>query len=237
MFNRKFRPTFWSTAAAVAGVVATVALGNWQLGRAREKLDLAAAQERLAREPAIHLGEALVIPDQVENRQVEVRGRFDTRGTILLDNRVRNGIVGYEVVTPVRVADGRTDVLVNRGWIAGTGDRRRLPDIRTPGGDVAITGRAVVPGKRLYELSSDTTEGRVWQNLTIERYRTQMKYTIQGVVIEQSNDTDDGLMRVWPAADRGVNTNRSYALQWFSMAVLIAAIYVYFSIRRVTSND
>jgi surfeit locus 1 family protein len=237
MFNFQFRPGLWSTVAAVVGVAATVGLGNWQLGRAQEKLGLAAAQERLAREPALHLGEMMVPAVQAENRQVEVRGRFDARGTILLDNRVRNGIVGYEVVTPIRIADAHMHVLVNRGWVAGTGDRRRLPDIRTPGGEVAIIGRAVVPGKRLYELSADTTEGRVWQNLTIERYRTQMKYTIQNVVIEQNNDTDDGLMRVWPAVDRGVNTHRSYAFQWFALAVLITVIYAYFSFRRVASND
>jgi surfeit locus 1 family protein len=124
-------------------------------------------------------------------------------------------------------------VLVDRGWVKGTGDRTRLPAVETPGSEVHVVGIAVVPGRNAYELSDEQIEGRVWQNLTIERYRSHMEYAIQPIMIEQTNDTHDGLMRVWPTPTRSIAVHRSYALQWFSMAVLIAAAYFWFAFRRV----
>lgn len=223
----------WATAAAAAGIAAAVALGQWQQARALEKLALVAADERRSREPAIHIGEATIAAEQVEHRNVEARGRLDARAMVLLDNRVRNGIAGYEVVMPLDLAGGRMYVLVNRGWIAGHPDRRRLPEIRTPAGEVTVLGRAVIPGKHLYELGSVTVQGPVWQNLTIERYRAHHKLPIQGILIEQNNAIDDGLERSWPTHDRGVNVHRSYAFQWYALAVAIAVAYVVFSFRRV----
>jgi len=217
-------------------VAATVALGIWQTGRAEQKLALAAVHERLEREPAIRIGNDPVDPERIEHRKVEAIGRFEPEGMILMDNRVRRGAAGYEVVMPLMLTGGRTFVLVNRGWIAGGRDRATLPAVFTPKDEVTILGRATVPGRRLYELSADTIAGKVWQNLTIERYRKEMKYPIQGIVIEQSSDLDDGLLRAWPTPDRGVDTHRSYAFQWYSMAVMIAVVFLVLSFRRDPEN-
>jgi len=237
MTVRRFRPNVWGALAAAGGVAATIALGVWQTGRAQEKLALAAVREQLAREPAVRIGDATVDPERIEHRKVEARGRFVAEGMVLLDNRVRRGTPGYEVVMPLVLAGGRTHVLINRGWIAGKRDRRELPAVTTPTGEINVVGRATVPGRRLYELSADTIAGTVWQNLTIERYRKEMKLPIQGIVIEQTSDLDDGLLRTWPAPDRGVDTHRSYAFQWFALAVLIVVLFLALSFRRVSAND
>src|SRR5690606_1977132 len=129
------------------------------------------------------------------------------------------------VVMPLRLDGGPMHVLVNRGWVKGTGDRSRLPPVETPQGEVHIVGIAVVPGLRVYELSDELIEGRVWQNVTIDRYRSHTGYTIQPVMIEQTNDTADGLVRVWPSSTRNILVHRSYALQWFSFALLIGFAY------------
>lgn len=236
MAARRFSPSLWSTLAAIAGIAATIALGFWQLGRAQQKTELLAQREAASRQAPIHLGTELVGPTAVEGRRVEARGHFDARGMVLLDNRVRSGQVGYEVVVPLRLDDGTTHVLVDRGWVKGTGDRTRLPAVTTPEGEVHIVGIAVVPGLRVFELSDEQIQGRVWQNLTIERYRSHMGYAIQPIMIEQTNDTEDGLMRVWPTPTRDIAMHRSYALQWFSLAVLIAVAYFWFAFRRVPSQ-
>ena len=99
-----------------------------------------------------------------------------------------------------------------------------------------VVGLAVVPGRRIYELSSAPPDGPVWQNLTLERYRDRMPYPIQPIVIRQSNDLGDGLLREWQSLERGINVHRSYALQWFAMAALIAIVYLYYSLRRVAAD-
>ncbi|MCC6533235.1 MAG: SURF1 family protein [Burkholderiales bacterium] len=235
--RRQFRPTLWATIAALLGVGAGVALGYWQLGRAQEKLQRFALLAQRASQPAIHIGAGAIDVALVERRTVEARGAFEPRGMVLLDNRVRNGVAGFEVVMPLRLAGADMHVLVDRGWIAGTGDRRRLPEVRTPAGDVAVSGLALVPGRKLYELSAEAIEGIVWQNLTIERYRAHMPYPIQPVMIQQATELADGLVRSWQPSEREINVHRSYAFQWFALALLIACGYLFLSLRRVPAND
>lgn len=232
MSRRRFNPSLWSTLAAAAGIAATIGLGQWQLGRAQQKAELLAAREAALREAPIHLGQAPLPVDSIEDRRVEARGRFDPRGMVFLDNRVRNGRPGYEVVMPLRIEGGDMHVLVNRGWVAADADRTRLPRIRTPEHEVSVTGIAVVPGRKVFELSDETIQGRVWQNLSLERYRARMDYKLHPVMIQQTSEADDGLLREWPTPRRSIDVHRSYALQWFSFAALIAALYVYFGLRR-----
>lgn len=236
MVKRRFRPTLWGTIAVTAGVAATTALGVWQLDRAEQKEAWAARQAELARAPALRIENGRSLAQGIELRQVEAYGRFEPAGVVWLDNRVRRGVVGYEVVMPLRILGSEARVLVNRGWIAGTGDRQRLPVVKTSEGDLTVSGRAVIPGKRIYELGGDAAQGRVWQNLTIERYRARVGLDVLPFMIEQSNDTGDDLLREWPTPDRGADVNRSYAIQWFALAVLIAVIYGVLGFRRDAAN-
>ena len=236
MAKRRFRPTLWGTIAACAGVGLTLALGLWQLDRAQQKEALAGKQAELARAPALRIENASSLPQAFELRQVEAYGRFEPAGVVWLDNRVRSGLVGYEVVMPLRISASGARVLVNRGWIAGTGDRQRLPVVKTSESELTVSGRAVIPGKRIYELGGDAGQGRVWQNLTIERYRTRAGLDVLPFMIEQTNDTGDGLLREWPAPDRGADINRSYAIQWFALAALIGVAYGVLCLRRDAAN-
>jgi surfeit locus 1 family protein len=232
----RFRPRLWLTLAACAGVAATVALGFWQLGRAEQKSAVVAAEQAAAEQPPTQLSAASIDARSLENRRVEAHGRFETRGLVLLDNRVRHGKPGYEVIMPLELGDRDLYVLVNRGWVPAPAQRNTLPTFATPAGKVQVVGLAVVPGRRIYELSAEPAQGAVWQNLTIERYRDRMPYPIQPIMIRQSNDLQDGLVREWPSLERSIDVHRSYALQWFAMAALIAIVYVYYSLRRVPAD-
>lgn len=186
--------------------------------------------------PAIHVGGAILAAEDVEYRTVEARGRFDPRGVVFLDNRVHKGRVGYEVIMPLRIEGTDVQLLVNRGWIVGTGDRQRLPDTRTPEEPVEITGIAVIPGLKMYELSEAAIDGKVWQNLSTERYTAHTGYKVQPILVRQTNDVPDGLIRDWKVSDRAINVHRSYAFQWYALAALVLVVYLAMSFKRDTSN-
>ena len=228
----RFQPRFITTLAAAAGIALTLAAANWQLGRAHEKEGLAARLEMLARDPPVSLSAAEVSAADVEWRRVTARGRFEPRYAVLIDNRVRRGVAGYHVLMPLAIDGGRRHVLVNRGWIAGTGDRSRLPEVKTPAGMVEITGLAVTPSRRFLELSANAAEGKVWQNLTLERYRQAVPIPLQPVVIQQESPLEDGLAREWDPPDLGVNMHYGYAFQWLVLALTILVIYLVTHVRR-----
>ena len=220
-----------------------MSLGNWQLRRAGEKQAL---QERFDNRES---GATLLLPSRlfevkdVEYARVAVRGEFLPHYTILLDNRVRNGVVGYDVLTPVSVEGGGLSVLVNRGWIAAGPRRDVLPKFPTPAGLQSLEGIALAPSGRYFELGADHAAGGkaaaavepVWQNLNFERYAETTRLALQPFLVRQTSASDDGLARTWERPDRGVDIHRGYAFQWYSLAALILVLYVVLNLRSTES--
>jgi len=203
-----FRPRLWALALGAAACAAGVALGNWQSGRADAKRAAAAKSER-----------------------VVVRGEFLAERTVLLDNKLRHGRAGYEVITPLRL-NAATYVLVNRGWIEAGPSREALPAVRTPSKEVAIEGIALRRLPRALQAGS-APRGKLRQNLDIQDYAAETGLELEPRVIEQHSAADDGLLREWPRPDAGIEKHASYALQWYSLAGLALALAIVLSFRRV----
>ena len=227
----------WPLLAVLAGVALTVALGNWQLDRAAQKGALKARIEALSGQPPINVPGVELAPQDVELRRVEARGVFDPRHSVFVDNRIRRGVPGFHVITPLKVEGSDRHVLVNRGWVAWNPERSRLPEVRTPDGVVVVRGMATIPGQRILELSGDVVEGRIWQNLTIERYRKAIPISIQPFAIRQDSELDDGLVREWEAPDFGIDRHYGYAFQWFALAATILVFYAVTRYRRSRKNS
>jgi surfeit locus 1 family protein len=217
--------------AAVVGVAATAYLGDWQLQRAAYKLDLQQRLDLAQGQAPVKLPGESVAPDTLVYRRVEADGEFRPELTILVDNRVHQGVVGYEVITPLRLTPGDLHVLVNRGWVKAPRTRQELPAVATPRGPVRVEGIALPPSRRYVELSSQTVSGKVWQNLDVERYVQIYSIALQPLVLQQSNDVGDGLERAWQRPDTGVDRHRAYALQWLATSALIAVTYLVFHVR------
>jgi surfeit locus 1 family protein len=228
----RFRPRLVTTLAAAVAIAATLALARWQLGRAHEKEALSAKLATLARDAPVVLTTAEARVADLEWRRVTVRGRFDPAHGVLVDNRIHRGVPGFHVVMPLAIGDGSRYVLVNRGWVAGNPDRTRLPRVVTPEGPVEITGVAVTPSRRFLELSSRVTEGRIWENLTLERYRDAVPIPLQPVVIQQESALDDGLVREWDPPDLGVNRHYGYAFQWLAIGATVLVFYLVTHVKR-----
>jgi surfeit locus 1 family protein len=220
------------TVAAIAGIALTVALGIWQLGRGNEKAALAERLKAAQSGPLIALPAAEISAEDAAWRRIEVSGHFAPEYTVFIDNRVLHGVAGYHVVTPLKIDGGERYVLVNRGWIAAAPDRRTLPPVVTPSEPLRITGLAVVPSPRQFELSTRIAEGNVWQNLTIERYRATVAIPIQPVVVQQDSELNDGLKREWIEAGPSPDRNYGYAFQWFAMAVALLIYYLVTHVRK-----
>jgi surfeit locus 1 family protein len=210
----------------------TLAAAWWQLGRAHGKEAAAARLQALASDPPIWISASELLARDVEWRRVTARGRFDPGRAVLIDNRIHLGVAGYHVVMPLALDGGKRHVLVNRGWIAGTRDRSRLPEVRTPADIVEITGRATLPSARFLELAPGSTEGTVWQNLTLERYRQAVSIPLQPFVIQQESPLDDGLVREWDPPDLGIDKHYGYAFQWLALAVTTLVFYLVTHVKR-----
>jgi surfeit locus 1 family protein len=220
--------------AAALGIVLTVSLGNWQLRRAAEKLALQARWEAAESKTAVRLEAAALTA--LEHRlpaRVRARGIFLHEFSVWLDNRMLDGRAGFWVVTPLRIEGGGV-VLVNRGWAPrDLHDRARLPAIGQPQAVAEIEGLAVTHAPRLLELGKTPTAALpgVFQNLEYTAFEQASGLRVARLVVQQTSDLDDGLVRRWSRPDTGVDKHRGYALQWYSLAALIATLVAVFGVR------
>ena len=224
-----FRPRGWALAAAALACAAGIALGNWQARRADEKR---AVGERLAtalKSPPVEIPPAALEAKSYVLKRVAARGRFVAEHTVYLQNRIRRGRVGYEVLTPLRTSNSEWHLLVNRGWA-------EAPKAPTPTGEVRIEGIALERLPRMLQLKEDP-QSRVRQNLNLDAYAAQTGLRLHPIVIEQHSDTGDGLARDWPRPDAGIEKHQSYALQWYSLAALAVALALVFSFRRIEASS
>ena len=230
-------PGWVPTIAALIGLAVTLSASYWQFGRATEKTEL--RQQYLARQAmAPHdLNASVPANNALAHRKVRVNGKYIPDKAILLDNRIRAGAAGYEIVVPLQISGTSRLVLINRGWVAGGRDRSVQPAIDVPGGIVTVTGTAIVPGRGALELTDDVVEGRVWQNLDLARYRDRQQLDVFGFIIQEESDRDDGISRDWTAPGFGIETHQSYAVQWLLFATLIVVFYIYYGFVRKKSDQ
>ena len=215
---------------ALAACGAGVALGNWQAGRAAQKRALGEALERSLRGSPIEVPRTLASADSLVLKHVVAKGRFLEEHTVYLDNKLRRGQPGYEVVTPLQL--NGVSVLVMRGWVAAGKTRDELPRVATPPGETQVVGLALARIPHALEPAS-IIRGKVRQNLDIEGYAKETGLALQPVVIEQHSPAPDGLARDWTRPDAGIEKHQSYSLQWYSLAALAIVLLIVLSFRRV----
>jgi surfeit locus 1 family protein len=230
------RPGWLLTIAASLGLTLTLFASYWQFEKAASKALLQAEYTTRQAAQQIDLNDRVPSTEIVANRKVRVDGVYAPTKVIYLDNRIRNGIAGYEVIVPLRISGSERFVLVNRGWVARGRSRSDVPAVAIPEQQVTVTGTAVIPDERVLELSEATIEGRIWQNLLLSRFRDIQHIDIVDFVLEESSARQDGSSRNGAVPDFGIEKNKIYGVQWLLFAALILFLYVYYGYVREKSG-
>lgn len=239
MMPYRFRPQLIPTLAFLVLLPGLINLGMWQLNKARQKQALQQQLEQGSKAAPISITRRVDDPEAIRYRRVRVRGQWEAGYQFLLDNKVNEQeIVGYQVLTPLRISGSDMRVLVNRGWVPAGADRRQLPAVAPPAGEVDVEGVAIVPSTKFFELAKpqDSSTGLepVWQNLDLARYRQSVPFQLQPVVLLlDPNSAAGGYERNWPRPDERVEKNLGYAYQWFGMAVALVGIYIFVNLKKV----
>jgi surfeit locus 1 family protein len=155
----------------------------------------------------------------------------------LLDNQVENTVVGYHVFTPMQVEGSQIYVLVNRGWIKGSLDRKP-PVVIAPQGRQEIEGDIALPAKKFFTLEAPpATDGKwqqVWQNLDMQRYIKSAPFAVQPFIVRlDAKSAAGGFVRNWPPPGDRVSMHLGYAYQWFGFALTLLVIFIVLNVKKV----
>ncbi|MFT3906722.1 MAG: SURF1 family protein [Steroidobacteraceae bacterium] len=242
--TRRFSASPWFLLLTAAGMALFIALGRWQWHRAAEKqaMEDAFARGTLAITP---LGQQ-PLTDIARYTQLQVHGRYDGAHQFLLDNLSRDGQAGYEVLTPLRLDDGRV-LMVNRGWLPGGGDRRQLPDVQLDDGPaVTLVGRYDhLPVTALAMGRAAPAAQASWPKLTSFPTSAELAAALQsaepagGGTLQEGQllldaDQSRGYRRDWQPASAqfGPARHLSYAIQWWGLAALAALLFIVMNLKK-----
>lgn len=221
----------------VAPVLALLlGLGTWQLDRAEEKASILASYRERSEAPARPLGAGSEAPERLRFRHVELSGDFLSERQFLLDNQIRNGRVGYQVLTPMRVV-GRDDlVLVDRGWVPQGATRAELPDVVVPPGPRRITGVVYVPfgeGLRLGEMDeAQLSWPRLIQYVDFGLIEKRLMHAVAPFTVRLDPAAPDGYLRDWQVVAVSPERHLAYAIQWFGLALVLAIGFLVVNLER-----
>jgi surfeit locus 1 family protein len=222
-------------ALTLAACVLFVALGRWQWQRG----DYRTAQwQSFEREDGVRDADAATLGSLPRYTRVRLQGRFDGDHQFLLDNISEGGRVGYYVVTPLLTADGAA-VLVNRGFVPGSGYRERLPDVAiaadaAPRTITARVGMLPVAGLASGSVPPSGTSSwpRVASFPSEADLAAALPYALTPGVLLLDDATDDGLLRHWQPPGLEPARHYAYAVQWWAFAVLALVLFVVLNLRK-----
>lgn len=207
----------------------TVNLALWQLERAAEKEQLVENNRQRAIAQPVSLQEAAQQQDR-QYLRVWVRGEYDNRSPLLLDNRVRHGRPGFEVISPFRAENGQW-LLVNRGWLLGNADRSQLPPVADVQGVVALTGYLYrSPGQQLM-LGEDRwaveAGPKIIQNASPEKVAEKLSIPLYDYSLRLDEHTPGALETGWEVVNLTPGKHIGYAVQWAALAVALVILTLF----------
>lgn len=217
----------------VAGI--GVSLGQWQTGRAQYKQAIEQQMQDRKAQAAMTLTGSVNDVEQVEYRRVQLKGTFDPRWVLYLENRVYKSVAGFYVLMPMQIAGSSESVMVMRGWAPrDPADRSKVPVVPTPAGEVVLEGVIRRGAGQVMQLGDapQPVPGSILQNLVIADAAAASGKQLVPFVIEQDSPMEDGLVRDWPMPSAGIDTHRGYAFQWYGLALMAGVFFIVTGLRR-----
>lgn len=206
----------------VLAATAMVFLGRWQWDRYELRSDInARIAAGATADPVPYTAGANVWS------RVSVTGEFDPSLEILVRNRTVEGRNGYEILTPLLLADG-TAVLVDRGWVPphprGPVQKPDVPP--APRGTVTVTGRVrATESDPRVELRDGQWQAR---RVGVPEIASKLPYRVAPAYVTADDQSTD-LVPI-PVERENDWLNLGYAVQWWIFAS--GAFFAYFWLLR-----
>jgi len=194
-----------------------LSLGFWQLYRLSWKLDLINQIENSLKIDPVEL-------QNVEKKnylRIKTSGQIDFEKQIYLYNLNETGKPGFEVINPIKV--GNEDYLINRGWISF--DHKNKPEINVVD-QKNIIGTLMLQSKSSSFKPKNEVDKNYWFTLDREDILKFTGKNFSKYIIYLNGNYENPRPRVITA--KISNNHKKYAITWFSMAISILLIYLYF---------
>ena len=194
-----------------------IALGTWQIIRLNWKNNLILEIENSLKNPPVQLSQS----NQQNYLKIKTSGRVDFEKQIYLYNLNESGTPGFEVLNPILINE--ENYLLNRGWIPF--EKKDTPEInifdqKNIVGTLKIQGR-----KNIFKPDNDIEEN-YWFSLNREDISKFTGKEFSKYIIYL--DGNYQFPKPKKITANISNNHKKYAITWFSLAISILLLYLYF---------
>jgi len=153
--------------------------------------------------------------------RIKTSGQIDFEKQIYLYNLNELGKPGFEVINPIKI--GKEDYLINRGWISF--DKKNKPEINIID-QKNIIGTLMLQSKSSSFKPKNEIDKNYWFTLDREDILKFTGRNFSKYIIYLNGNYENPRPKAITA--KISNNHKKYAITWFSMAISILLIYLYF---------
>ena len=219
------KPRFIPLIMSVGGVALMFGLGIWQLQRLEWKETIIATIEKAnASEPLTELPHKAVDIKEKQFYRVVLQGVYYSVPEFHLAARYYRSQLGYSVLTPFELTDGRI-VLVNRGWIPAKA-KPKAEYLPPPPDEMTIIAMIRTSDERNPFTPESQPEKNIWfgRDVALMGKAAAMEFEPLTLDLIAENAPTDVLPIATGGAIELRNDHLSYAVTWFSIGLGILVI-------------
>ena len=198
-------------------ILVFIALGSWQIIRLDWKNNLILEIENSLKNPPVELTQS----NKKNFLKIKTSGSIDFGKQIYLYNLNDSGTPGFEVINPILI-DGE-NFLINRGWIPF--EKKDISGINIIDQNNIIGTLKIQGRKNIFKPDNDIKEN-YWFSLNREDI---LKFTgkefSKYIIYLDGNYQFPRPIKITANIS---NNHKKYALTWFSLAISILLLYLYF---------
>ena len=198
-------------------VLVFIALGTWQIIRLNWKNNLILEIENSLKNSPVELNQ-----NKIENYlKIKTSGIIDFDKQIYLYSLNDSGTPGFEVINPILIMD--ESYLINRGWIPF--EKKDTPEINIFDQNNIIGTLKAQGRKNIFKPDNDIKEN-YWFSLDREDiFKFTNKKFSQYIIYLDGNYQFPRPKKITANIS---NNHKKYAMTWFSLAISILLLYLYF---------
>ncbi len=235
--KRRLPLPIWQIFLMLIMFVILLNLGFWQLERAKEKRALMASF--INQTAPLHLETVKEQPRRYNFATVQLHGQWQMPQSFLLDNQFHDHQLGYHVITPVAIPGEKTWLLVDRGFI----NKQAVKDARISkpinASSQLISGRVYAPTKQVLLLGSiDNNPGqsqKILERVDFDVVSKLLGHPVYPFILWLDPLDENGFVREWTPVIMPPERHQAYAVQWFSLALVLLCVFVALCRKSVTT--
>jgi surfeit locus 1 family protein len=219
------------TLFVAATLTLLLSLSFWQFQRLYWKQEIIAQIKHQSQMNAIDLPQYVALPEMLY-RKVIAKGEFLHQHEIHIygGSRKFKGEVGYYILTPLRLLDGKL-VIVNRGWVPDKLKDSLTRPATLVKGVIEVSGTIMKNEEKGIYIHDNQPARNLWFYINLDEIRSFLKLPsdnfFENFYILAKLDDNPNIMPYGRDLELSIrNHHLGYALTWLFCAISLMVIYV-----------